>query len=702
MATQPSITQAQLCHAMKESGISFCDIPEQLEYLQAFVLKQLGIEEPNSSSLEELKVKLRSFLSSATKRYLKSSRKFDHFIVSNSNQIFFSNLLAVPQGLFKAKDSDLQTHESDPKRRKVGRHSVPFPDKSLRGQLAASAFIRQNHEAGAINLAASQQSTPLGKLIKKTKSPSGTTAKLALSMLSKSSKPKIVKKTPEEALAFILENHLTKAQYLNLKNACAESHADIWPCYHKVLEAKSLCRPSSIAYEEMSATVSLQALLNKTSHRILENNPVLTQLTENHQELALVLDFKYGFDGCGSFSTFNQKNESGHVPNGRTLLTSQLVPLQISLKDQPDILVYKNQSPNSASSCRPIRLAYEDETKENIRKEASRLRKEVENLQTFELSESPKITIQYRGFFTLVDGKVLLELTDCPSSSSCPVCHQTYKEISKPEGQFLPKEGSLNYGASILHFGIRSFECLCHIAYRQDVKKTRVRLTPQELETSKEREREVKAQFLSRLGLVVDQRRDGGAGNTTTGNVARKAFQNAEITAEICGVPPELVKNLGTIWGALSCGFDLDPEKFASICQETEKIYFDEEVGVGWYCMPPTLHKILKHGADIIRACPIPIGLTNEEASEANNKFLRRFRLHHSRKTSWREGVKDLYDRLSDISDPVIQESRQGSKAHRKTKIPLSQNILALLKAPGSRNLSIAADCSSSDESEAE
>jgi hypothetical protein len=91
---------------------------------------------------------------------------------------------------------------------------------------------------------------------------------------------------------------------------------------------------------------------------------------------------------------------------------------------------------------------------------------------------------------------------------------------------FTPVPGSLEYGASILHFGIRTFDLLCKIGYRQDVKKFNVRMTPDEKNTLVEREKQVKAEFREKLGLIVDQRRDGGSGNTTTGNVARKAFAN--------------------------------------------------------------------------------------------------------------------------------------------------------------------------------
>ena len=128
----------------------------------------------------------------------------------------------------------------------------------------------------------------------------------------------------------------------------------------------------------------------------------------------------------------------------------------------------------------------------------------------------------------MIDGKVLNELTSNPASSSCPICHKTYRQIAKPDGDFTPKEGALEFGASILHFGIRSFDAICNMGYRQDVRKSRIpNFSQVEKQQIADREKTVKAQFLEKLGLVVDQRRDGGAGNTTTGNVARKAFENA-------------------------------------------------------------------------------------------------------------------------------------------------------------------------------
>jgi hypothetical protein len=140
------------------------------------------------------------------------------------------------------------------------------------------------------------------------------------------------------------------------------------------------------------------------------------------------------------------------------------------------------------------------------------------------------------------------------------------------------------------------------------------------------------------------------------------------------------VKNLHTIWGTMASGYAIDGEKFGKLCADTNALYLNDEK-TNWYNIPPTIHKVLVHGKDIIEHCPLPIGLTNEEASEANNKILRNVRLHHTRKTSWSDGMSDLYHRMMDLSDPVVLQKSQQKKKKREKK-PLSPEILSLLQSP--------------------
>lgn len=50
--------------------------------------------------------------------------------------------------------------------------------------------------------------------------------------------------------------------------------------------------------------------------------------------------------------------------------------------------------------------------------------------------------------------------------------------------------------------------------------------------------------------------------------------------------------------------------------------------------MPATVHKILFHGAEIIKHAIMPIGQLSEEATEARHKQFRKYRLEYTRKAT--------------------------------------------------------------------
>jgi hypothetical protein len=53
---------------------------------------------------------------------------------------------------------------------------------------------------------------------------------------------------------------------------------------------------------------------------------------KNGGELKITMTFKYGMDGYGSFSTFNQKDSAGKIQDLSSIVTSQMVPLQATAK----------------------------------------------------------------------------------------------------------------------------------------------------------------------------------------------------------------------------------------------------------------------------------------------------------------------------------------------------------------------------------
>jgi hypothetical protein len=69
--------------------------------------------------------------------------------------------------------------------------------------------------------------------------------------------------------------------------------------------------------------------------------------------------------------------------------------------------------------------------------------------------------------------------------------------------------------------------------------------------------------------------------------------------------------------------------KHAVYCSNVAKKY----VGLyPWYPMPTAVHITLMHGAEIIERAPLPIGQLYEDAQEARNKDIRRYRENFARK----------------------------------------------------------------------
>ncbi|GBN65798.1 hypothetical protein AVEN_274813-1 [Araneus ventricosus] len=87
------------------------------------------------------------------------------------------------------------------------------------------------------------------------------------------------------------------------------------------------------------------------------------------------------------------------------------------------------------------------------------------------------------------------------------------------------------------------------------------------------------------------------------------------------------------------------------------------------------MHKVLIHGATVIKQGIIPIGQLSE-AAVARNKHFRLYRPNCSRKFSREICNRDILYRLLLSSDPFMSSSRQKS---RKKSKPYSRETLHLL-----------------------
>ena len=203
--------------------------------------------------------------------------------------------------------------------------------------------------------------------------------------------------------------------------------------------------------------------------------------------------------------------------------------------------------------------------------------------------------------------------------------------------------------------------------------------------------------FWEKNRLHVDQPRQGGAGSSNDGNTARRAFRDETLFAEITGVDEDLIHRLHVILQVMACGHAVDAVQFAEYCDSTAELYVQL---YNWYYMPVSVHKVLVHGAAVVDALPLPLGMLSEEAQEARNKDIRAFRLHHARKDSRLNNIADQFGYLLVTSDPTISSVNLSARCRRAATAAssLSPDVVRLLKIdlPESRS----SDSESSSDSE--
>jgi hypothetical protein len=128
-----------------------------------------------------------------------------------------------------------------------------------------------------------------------------------------------------------------------------------------------------------------------------------------------------------------------------------------------------------------------------------------------------------------------------------------------------------------------------------------------------------------------------------------------------------LIYRFSVILQTVASGEQINITSFRNFAKDTANCYVDL---YGWYNMPPTVHKLLIHGADIIENAVLPIGQLSEEAQEARNKDIKRFRECHSRKCSRMCTIEDIFNMLLISSDPFISSLRKINKKRRKEMFP--------------------------------
>ena len=140
--------------------------------------------------------------------------------------------------------------------------------------------------------------------------------------------------------------------------------------------------------------------------------------------------------------------------------------------------------------------------------------------------------------------------------------------------------------------------------------------------------------------------------NTGHRKLLTQGIDSIELRAKI----EQLVLNISVILTIINSDRKVKVEEFREFCRTT----YLHVASIPWIEFSPSAHMVLGHSAELIEQNG-NTGLLNfsESGLEANNKFLRLYRINKSRKTNQFDNLSDCINRLWDKSDPSVMKTRE-------------------------------------------
>lgn len=213
--------------------------------------------------------------------------------------------------------------------------------------------------------------------------------------------------TPDEALAFMIDNKLTKQQYINIRLGSKKRNCDIYPSYENIILEKNNCYPSNIDITESYCKIPLQSLLDHTTNRILK----ISSICNKNLNAELEMVYKWGCDGSSGQSQYKQKFNDSSTSTDQTMFMFSLVPLELRcfpIRNNDSDIIWQNPVPSSTKFCRPIKFMYKKETTESTQKEVKDIEEQINNVcNTDVLHNDQVVQVKHTLIFSMVDGKVI-------------------------------------------------------------------------------------------------------------------------------------------------------------------------------------------------------------------------------------------------------------------------------------------------------
>lgn len=285
------------------------------------------------------------------KRWVKHNRTSSQVLKCHAE--YFDSTFCLPEGIiYKIRStSNFQS-----------RKSKPFGEVAECTKRRRTEELRSNYTTEELAYAAQMSLRSAGNnaaaaVVKEATLSAPSTAS---EMLSSLKQPKtVIPYTGSEALALLIDQNLTKSQYVKIRKNAEMSNVNVYPSYNTLLKAKQECYPQSIEITETRMEVTLQALLNHTCHRILQASSEKIENFSDDELLHLKLTTKWGCDGSSGHSEYKQIfNENEDTSDSHIFLTS-IVPIKAEVDGK---VLFQNPTPSSTRYCRPLRIQMIKET----------------------------------------------------------------------------------------------------------------------------------------------------------------------------------------------------------------------------------------------------------------------------------------------------------------------------------------------------
>ena len=507
----------------------------------------------------------------------------------------------------------------------------------------------------------------------------------------------IVKEIPVNKSLFVLDQfELGRRKYTQLRQLMLPCGVE-FPAYNKLVDFRDsvILRPHIRIYPDHSEPIgvctSYISFVQQTAERLLS---MISPLPV--EDFPITFKIADGLDGSGSHTTYNQ--QLSH-PSTKNFILFCFKP--ISITTHSGQVLWKNSTPNSPFSQRPVFLCAATECEKNVRIFMDEIINEDTEIMAkngIDLTSGCHINVDIiRSMF---DGKMSALLSGA-GGASCQLCTATHKDLKDRElitqgfpinrkisdaidmfGEMediesfftLPSNERFNLthqpistidinSASPLHSYTCVFRWYNLVIYHLSSKTTEWSPTSARIKSSM---RFVRAIIQEQTGLKVDQP-DSRGGTSSTGNVARKAFSDKckylECVLSLVDVQhraalSRIHAQLGATLRILNSDRKINTNELGNMCRATYLLILES---FPWVSITPSLHKLLAHSEELIRDCNSGYGLKcfSEERLESCNKLVRRFRENLSRKNSFESNIMDIFVRLSSESDPALLSFRK-------------------------------------------